>query len=92
MIRGAFNVNSTSVDAWAALLRSNKDLVIQTIQGTTDSGTGTPFPLAAAASDTSSSNGWETFSRLSDDDIEVLAAKIVEQVKARGPFASIRTL
>ena len=50
---------------------------------------GTPFPLAAAVSDTNSENGWEQFSRLSDDDIEALAEAIVEQVKARGPFMSL---
>lgn len=89
LLRGAFNVNSTSIDAWAALLRSNKDLAIQTIQGTTDAAAGTPFPLAATASDTSSLNGWEAFSRLSDQDIDLLAAKIVDEVKTRGPFMSL---
>ena len=89
LIQGAFNVNSTSVDAWAALLRGNKSLAITSQQATNDSADGTPFPLAAAVSDTNSQNGWEQFSRLSDDDIEALAEAIVEQVKARGPFMSL---
>jgi hypothetical protein len=89
LIKGAFNVNSTSVDAWSAFLRGNKDLAIKSIQGTTDSGTGTPFPLSSSASDTNSNNGWEKFSRISDSDIETLAGKIVDEVRARGPFMSI---
>ena len=89
LINGAFNVNSTSVAAWSALLRGNKDLAIQSLQGTTDSATGTPFPLSSSASDTNSTNGWEGFSRLSDSDIDNLAASIVDEVKIRGPFMSL---
>ena len=89
LINGAFNVNSTSVAAWSAFLSGNKGLTIQSIQGTTDSGTDTPFPLSSSASDTNSNNGWEKFSRLSDSDISNLAASIVDQVRTRGPFMSI---
>ena len=89
LINGAFNVNSTSVAAWSAFLSGNKGLTIQSIQGTTDSGTDTPFPLSSSASDTTSNNGWEKFSRLSDSDISNLAASIVDQVRTRGPFMSI---
>jgi len=102
MIKGAFNVNSTSVKAWAAFLKGNKNLALESAQGTTESGTGTPFPLASTTSNTGSTNGWEQFSRLSDDQIwddndtvndftddTGLAVEIVNQVKARGPFMSI---
>ena len=102
LIKGAFNVNSTSVQAWRAFLQGNKALALESAQGTTDSETGTPFPLASTTSDTSSNNGWEKFSRLSDDQIwddndtpsdltddAGLAVEIVNQVKARGPFMSI---
>ncbi|MDG1301171.1 MAG: hypothetical protein P8R37_06240, partial [Opitutae bacterium] len=102
LINGAFNVNSTSVAAWSALLSGNKDLAIQSLQGTTDSATGTPFPLSSSASDTTSTNGWEKLSRLTDEQIwddqgtpndtsddTGLAAEIVNQVKARGPFMSL---
>ena len=102
MIKGAFNVNSTSVKAWAAFLKGNKSLALESAQGTTESGTGTPFPLASTTSNTGSTNGWEQFSRLSDDQIwddndtvndftddTGLAVEIVNQVKARGPFMSI---
>jgi len=89
LIKGAFNVNSTSVKAWRAFLQGNKALALESVQGTTDSGTGTPFPLGSTTSNTSSNNGWEKFSRLSDAQIDTLAEKIVDQVKARGPFMSL---
>ncbi|MDG1302429.1 MAG: hypothetical protein P8R37_12670, partial [Opitutae bacterium] len=89
LINGAFNVNSTSVAAWSALLRGNKDLAIESLEGSTDSATGTPFPLSSSASDTTSTNGWEGFSRLSDSAIDNLAASIVDEVKTRGPFMSL---
>jgi hypothetical protein len=89
LINGAFNVNSTSVAAWSAFLSGNMGLTIQSIQGTTDSGTDTPFPLSSSASDTTSTNGWEGFSRLSDSDIDNLAASIVDEVRTRGPFMSL---
>jgi Tfp pilus assembly protein PilX len=99
LIKGAFNVNSTSVKAWRAFLQGNKDLALESVQGTTDSETGTPFPLASTTSaeihPKDPVNGvqdvelWEEFSRLTDAQIDTLAQKIVEQVKARGPFMSL---
>ena len=102
LIKGAFNVNSTSVQAWRAFLQGNKALALESAQGTNDTGTGTPFPLASTTSNTSSNNGWEKFSRLTDaqiwDDNDTpndltddtgLAVEIANQVKARGPFISI---
>jgi hypothetical protein len=103
LIKGAFNVNSTSVQAWAAILKGNKGLPLESAQGTPpDTGTGTPFPLASTTSNTSSIYGMEKFSRLTDDQIwddkgtpndftddAGLAVEIVKQVKARGPFMSL---
>ncbi len=102
MIKGAFNVNSTSVKAWTAFLKGNKSLALESAQGTTESGTGTPFPLASTTSNTGLNNGWEQFSRLTDEQIwddnatpndftddTGLAVEIVNQVKARGPFMSL---
>ena len=99
MIKGAFNVNSTSVKAWRAFLQGNKALALESVQGTTQTGTGTPFPLSSTTSAEINPkdplNGpqdeekWEEFSRLSDSQIDLLAEKIVDQVKARGPFMSI---
>ena len=92
VVKGAFNVNSTSVEAWTAFLSGNKNLALEQVGGAKDGGKGTPFPLASTVSDTNSKNGWEKFSRLSDADIERLAEKIVEQVKQRGPFMNLADL
>jgi len=91
LIEGAFNVNSTSVAAWAALLGANRDLSIDYAQSGSESSRGTPFP--GGTSPVTTANGaaahWSGFSRLTDRDIKKLAIEIVNQVKARGPFMSL---
>ena len=50
LIKGAFNVNSTSVKAWTALLRANRNLALIQIDNdepsgiSTEASAGTPFP------------------------------------------------
>ena len=91
LIKGAFNVNSTSVSAWEALLRSNRGLEIEYAQGSakdTDSNK-TPFPSSGSPSAPVTQAEWSGLSRLTDAQISGLAQRIVEQVKLRGPFMSI---
>jgi hypothetical protein len=91
MIKGVFNVNSTSVSAWTALLRANRNFAVTHAQGGTDSKDGSPFPKSS--SPTAPGNGaktyWSGFSRLADVQIESLATEIVREVKLRGPFMSL---
>ena len=91
LIEGAFNVNSTSVAAWAALLGANRDLAVEYAQGGSETSSGTPFP--SGTSPVTTANGaathWSGFSRLTDPEITQLATEIVNQVKARGPFMSL---
>ncbi len=91
LIDGVFNVNSTSIPAWTALLRANRNFAVTHAQGETDSKDGSPFPKSS--SPTAPGNGaqtyWSGFSRLSDDQIDSLATEIVIQVKLRGPFMSL---
>jgi hypothetical protein len=92
LIEGAFNVNSTSVAAWAAFLRGNRNLSVDYAQGGVPNSTsGAPFPSSSSPS--ADGNGadayWSGFSRLSDPDIERLAEGIVKEVKLRGPFMSL---
>lgn len=96
LIAGQFNVNSTSVPAWTAFLRTNRDLAITYAQGSvSDSSGGSPFPNSSRPSNPNAPSGleskseWAGFSRLSDSQIDDLAEKIVEQVKLRGPFMSL---
>jgi hypothetical protein len=91
LIEGAFNVNSTSVAAWAALLGANRDLAVKYAQGGSETSSGTPFP--SGTSPVTTANGaathWSGFSRLTDPEITALATEIVNQVRARGPFMSL---
>ena len=92
LVKGAFNVNSTSVDAWKALLAGNHNRF---------SGSGTPLesPFFRFFSNDLSKQGdpWTGFSEVSttaaapsvDTELQVLAEAIVEQVKLRGPFRSL---
>jgi hypothetical protein len=88
LVDGAFNVNSTSGDAWKALLTSVRD------QELLISGGGTkkfdlPYGTLGYAHDTSTSNDWTGLRDLSDSEIGKLAGAIVNEVKERGPFLSL---
>lgn len=93
MIKGSFNVNSTSVSAWTAFLRANRGLDVEYAGGgaTNTDNSNTPFPSSAAPVDPAAGAQpeWSGFSRLTDAQIDGLAERIVEQVKLRGPFMSI---
>ncbi|BCU75715.1 hypothetical protein [Luteolibacter sp. LG18] len=91
---GAFNVNSTSEDAWVAHLSALRGLKRNTLQGS--GGTDSPysrFQTAPAFSGAPSSwidpAAWSSSRGLSDDEIRKLAAAIVTEVKLRGPFVSL---
>lgn len=92
LIQGAFNVNSTSVDAWKALLAGNHNRF---------SGSGTPLEspfFRFFSNDLSKQDDpWVGFSEVGtiaadpsvDTELQLLAEAIVEQVKLRGPFRSL---
>ncbi len=92
-LKGGFNVNSTSVDAWSAFLSAYRDQPYDT-----DTGTGSLFarfsgPVGSelSGSDLGQDEAGSVYGyrRLSDDEIRDLAERIVEQVKLRGPFPSM---
>jgi len=102
LIGGAFNINSTSVEAWRALLASFYDSSVFPVEGVEDSPDSanprSPFlrvdrPVGGTTSTNPSATGeaesYIGYRSLSADQIESLAQKIVEEVKLRGPFASI---
>lgn len=98
LVKGAFNVNSTSVAAWQALLASNFGAAVPLANGDLAEGDGVPvsrnLPSVGGNSE-SSGNGnsdrekWSGHRRLSEEQIESLAAALVQQVKKRGPFLSL---
>jgi hypothetical protein len=108
MIRGPFNVNSTSVQAWKAVLASMKQSEVTTLWARTAglearksdgvpvtamslvNGGANPGPAVDASKiDNQRTNIWNGFRELSDAELENLAVKIVDEVRARGPFLSM---
>jgi hypothetical protein len=102
-IAGAFNINSTSVAAWEAVLASLREQSPSAIQPATGSlGTGTGdgtlatrhVPPIGEALDTVGDPArreelaWGGYRRLSEKQIGELARQLVIQIKKRGPFQS----
>ncbi|TAE92523.1 MAG: hypothetical protein EAZ81_02720 [Verrucomicrobia bacterium] len=94
-IKGPFNVNSTSIDAWRAVLSSLRDQVITGWGNTPLSQPNeSPFtrmamPLAGPNQTTQDVNlegqiRWAGFRSLTDAQIRQLAEAIVAQIRARG--------
>ena len=108
MIRGPFNVNSTSVQAWKAVLASMKQSEVTTLWARSSvlearNSTGTPIPamslpngantrsglVTPANIDDVRTNDWNGYRELTDDELETLAQKIVDEIRDRGPFLSL---
>jgi len=86
MLRGGFNVNSTSVAAWRALLGALAGAELNGETGLTG-----PFPRSVRqpagsqnAADGVSEDSWNGFRNLTSAQIDALAAAIVAQIKQRG--------
>jgi hypothetical protein len=101
--KGAFNVNSTSEEAWALFLASGTNEALPILDMLTAS---TTLANAAFSSDSvvsrfapligdeeaATSDGqerWQGHRRLTPDQIMTLAEKVVDEVKLRGPFQSV---
>lgn len=82
LLRGAFNVNSTSVEAWTAFLSS--------LGGSQPAGN-LSFPYHRMSYTTQSANTvWTGGPRdLTRSEIQALAEAVVAQVRVRGPFLSL---
>lgn len=93
-VDGAFNINSTSVEAWKAILSGMRDKPIQFDNATAGGGIETYNPDGTIIPRSTSPVGPEGdlfygFRDLSDDDIRNLATAIVTEVKNRGPFMNM---
>jgi hypothetical protein len=87
LIDGGFNVNSTSVQAWRALLYSRNSIATDPADAATYKHPYSRYVDSTAG--VSNSAPWQGYRVLSGTQIDNLAVKIVEQVKLRGPFVSL---
>ncbi len=85
---GAFNVNSTSVEAWKAFLGSTRKMAM--LDGNSQLPVNAPFPRTLsptgaikAEGNMTDSRAWTGFSDLTDDKIVALAQAIVDENKLR---------
>ncbi len=97
---GPFNVNSTEIDAWKAVLSTYYGLEVNGYDGTSTQNTesaafhrwAAPFkakPFTSGDSVDDEDTVMQGFRTLDNDELEELASAIVEHVKDRGPFYSM---
>ena len=94
MTQGGFNVNSTSVPAWIAILSGLSECDIPLASGANEKSTGVPFlrvrrPAAASSTFANKEKLWNGHRSLTPDEIRKLAVEIVAEVRTRGPFLSM---
>lgn len=94
LLAGAFNVNSTDVEAWKALLSHLRETKRMTTKGEVKSKhpysrTFAPFEAEGPDAGPFSSANYGGLPDLDDIEIAALAEAIVKEVKARGPFLSM---
>lgn len=97
MVKGMFNVNSTSLEAWKALLKHSKQTRVPYLNenGVTvlDDSTGnSPYPRTSIAGESNGLTEEETltgYAALTDIQIEALAREIITEIRERGPFLSL---
>ena len=99
--KGQFNVNSTSKEAWKALLMSLTDRPIPSIDAVSGASSiirdkeKVGISRSLPASGTRDSSGptdegaWRGIRQLDESQIDKLASEIVRQVKLRGPFLNM---
>ncbi len=88
MVDGAFNVNSTSIEAWTALLSGLRGASFDVTSGSPPNSSVTAFPRFHQPTGTADDH-WNGFRTLTDGQIRALAEGIVSEVEARGPFLSL---
>ena len=91
LVAGAFNINSTSVEAWKALLSALKGVPFGSDASPTAPFARTLSPVGGSANARTgiTANAWNGFTDLTQDEINTLAEEMVLQVQLRGPFLSL---
>lgn len=93
MNRGAFNINSTSMEAWRAFFSAMKDVKRPVRTGSetiTSAFSRLLLPGSSTQADSHLSQGaWDGARTLTDAQIETMAVEMVKNVKLRGPFLGL---
>ncbi len=87
-VDGAFNVNSTDVEAWTAQLSALRGESFEVEGGSPPGPNQTGLPRFRNPLGKPDDN-WNGFRALSDGQIRTLAENIVREVRSRGPFLSV---
>ena len=89
LVDGAFNINSTSVDAWIAQLSSLRGKAVSRRSGTpVNDIEEDETPIIRFIEEPDQENSWNQLRKLTDKEIASLAKCMVAQVKLKGPFLS----
>lgn len=101
LVDGAFNVNSTSADAWEAFLTSTHMLPVEKLNsngeivGYDDKLEGVRFPRVqtvfgeGAAKNEMDENFWTGYRNLNQEEVRELAVAMASEVQKRGPFLTM---
>jgi hypothetical protein len=87
-VDGAFNVNSTDVEAWVALLSGLRGESFQVEGGPPPPADRTALPRFPNPTGLANDN-WNGFRTLEDAQIRALAESLVAEIRKRGPFLSL---
>lgn len=91
-VRGGFNINSTSKEAWKAIIAGANTLQFDPTDNTSGRSLNSPISRSSFPTQGSGDSNQERlngFRELSDQELDKLAKYIVQEVKRRGPFLSL---
>jgi type II secretory pathway pseudopilin PulG len=87
LVEGGFNINSTSIEAWTAVLASLRG--IEPASGDKTAQARFRHILTGAPASMAENDPWSGFRTLTDTELRQLATNIVAEIKTRGPFLSL---
>jgi hypothetical protein len=91
LLSGGFNINSTSEQAWRAVLGGLNQLAYEPTGSSTggSASNDSVLPRFARPTTNSGANAWQGYRKLTPAQIADLAKNIVTQIRKRGPFVSM---
>jgi hypothetical protein len=87
LVEGGFNINSTNVEAWTAVLASLRG--VEPAGGERTAQSRFRHVLSGAPVGMDENDPWTGFRSLSDEELKTFATNLVVEIKARGPFLSL---